>query len=109
MAIGMIFEGKGVTRQQYEQVKQAVMPNAEMPTGMRYHAAGPSDDGWNVMEIWDSEADARRFFLDSLEKEMKRAGITAQPRLIHLQSLIERPVPGRASTPDYGVETPRGA
>jgi hypothetical protein len=84
MAIGIMFEAKGVTRQQYDQVAKAVMPNDIMPRGMRYHVAGPIDGGWNVFEVWDSEADARKFFDEKLGAELKRAGI---------QNVQQRPFP----------------
>jgi hypothetical protein len=88
MAIGIMFEAKGVTRQQYEQVAKAVMPNEIMPRGMRYHVAGPVEGGWNVFEIWDSEAEARRFFDEKLGTELKRAGIAnVQQRPFPLHAL----------------------
>jgi hypothetical protein len=79
-----MFEAKGVTRQQYDQVAKTVMPNDVLPRGMRYHVAGPVEGGWNVFEIWDSEADARRFFDEKLNAELKRAGI---------QNVQQRPFP----------------
>ena len=92
MAIGIMFEAKGVTRQQYDQVSKAVMPNEMMPRGMRYHVAGPIEGGWNVFEIWESEADAKRFFDEKLGAELKRAGIAnVQQRPFPIHNLLADP------------------
>ena len=52
MAVGVIFNGIGVTEAQYRQVLEQVSPGNEAPPGARYHAAGPSQDGFCAVEIW---------------------------------------------------------
>jgi hypothetical protein len=88
MAIGMIFEAKGVTQQKYNQVRDEVMPNGVMPKGLLYHVAGPSVGGWNVIEVWESEADARKFMQDKLGGALKRANISVQPKVFPVHAIL---------------------
>jgi hypothetical protein len=49
MAIGLIFQAQGVTRAQYEQVRDEVVSGNTPAPGMLYHAGGPSENGWCVV------------------------------------------------------------
>ena len=63
MAVCLLFEGAEVTREQYEQVLNEVSPGNQMPQGMLYHIAGPAQSGgFKVIEVWESQEDADRFF-----------------------------------------------
>jgi quinol monooxygenase YgiN len=80
MAIGQIFDGSGVTQAQYEQVLNEVAPGKQPPPGLLYHAAGPIPNGWRVIEIWESQEAADRFFRDKLGAALQRANINVQPQ-----------------------------
>lgn len=66
MAVGVIHEVTSLTAEQYEQVKARVHPNNELLPGQLYHAAGPSESAWCIVEVWESEAAAREFFFEVL-------------------------------------------
>lgn len=89
MAIGIIFDAKDLTEQQYDQVRNETAPNDTMPKGMLYHAAGPTAGGWNVVEIWESEADARKFFDDKLAEALARAHVSVQPRFFQVHHTMK--------------------
>lgn len=96
MAIAIIFEGPGVTQQQYEQVKGEVMPDEQhLPRGLRYHIGGPMENGWRVVEVWDSEEDARSFFESTLNSALTRANISTQPQMWQVHKILQ-PTPVRA-------------
>jgi quinol monooxygenase YgiN len=75
MAIGTVFVGPGVTQAQYEQVFNQVAPTDQMPTGMLSHVAGPTENGWCVVEVWESQEALQRFFEDTLNQALQQAGI----------------------------------
>lgn len=102
MAIGMIFDAKGVTRRKYEQVRDEVGLTNGMPHGMLYHVAGPTEGGWTVIEIWESEADARTFFEAKLAAALKRAEISVQPKTFQVDALFEPRADGPVSAPRHG-------
>jgi hypothetical protein len=63
MAFGITHHFKGGTKQQYDTTVAAVHPDGGkgLPAGQTYHAAGPTDDGWIVVAIWDSKETYEQF------------------------------------------------
>ena len=51
-----------------------------MAIGMIFDAAGPIPNGWRVIELWESQEAADRFFQDTLGAALQRANITVQPQ-----------------------------
>ena len=45
MAVEVVFQGTGVSQDQYQQVFDQVAPNGQRQPGMLSHAAGVSPDG----------------------------------------------------------------
>jgi hypothetical protein len=89
VAIGLIFDAPGVTQAQYEQVRGEVIPGNRPAAGMLYHTGGPSENGWCVVEIWDSQESADRFFRDKLQQALQKAGISVQPRRFEVVNTIQ--------------------
>jgi hypothetical protein len=89
MAVGLIFEGAGVSQDQYEQVLREVAPDNQPMPGLLYHAAGPSESGWCVIEVWESQEVIDRFFQDKLAQALQNAGITVQPRVFPVVNTLK--------------------
>lgn len=90
MAIAILFEVPGGTQAQYEQVANAVLPDGRLPEGMQSHLAAPSENGWLVLEVWDSAEAAQRFFEGPLRPELERAGLQPQARQFQVHRQITR-------------------
>ena len=45
----------------YEAVTGKVMPGGELPDGCELHIAGPVEQGWRVITVWESREDFDRF------------------------------------------------
>ncbi len=88
MAIGLLFNGSGVTQAQYEQARNEVAPGNRPPAGLLYHAAGPIPNGWRVIEIWESQEAAERFFQDKLGAALQRANISVQPERFEVVNIM---------------------
>ena len=84
MAVGIIFDGAGVTQAQYEQVLRQVSPDNRLVPGMLTHCAGATEDGWCVVETWASQEAAGQFFEQTLGQALEQAGITIQPRFFQV-------------------------
>ena len=89
MAIGLIFSGSGVTESQYRQVLDQVSPGNQPPPSMLYHAAGPSENGFCVIEVWESQEVATRFFEEQLGSALDAAGINVQPVLFEVSNTMK--------------------
>ena len=55
MAVVVVNEVEGGNQDFYEQVNSKVMPGGQLPDGCEVHIAGPSDKGWRVITVWESE------------------------------------------------------
>ena len=62
MAYAVVHHFPGGTEEEYEASIAAVHPSSgTLPEGQIFHAAGPSDGGWTVMAVHDSQASWERF------------------------------------------------
>jgi hypothetical protein len=63
MAVVVVVETPGGSAEFYDQVMPKVVPGDQLPAGMQSHIAGPIEDGWRVITVWDT-ADAFHKFRD---------------------------------------------
>jgi hypothetical protein len=63
---------EGGTAEQYEAVVDAVHPPGGLPAGQVYHAAGPTDGGWLVVAVWDSQKSFDQFVSESLMPALEK-------------------------------------
>ncbi len=62
------------SREFYDQVSARVAPNDQLPEGCSVHIAGPSNGGWRVITVWDSEERFQQFRNETLIPAMKEVG-----------------------------------
>jgi hypothetical protein len=75
MAYGIIHHFPGGTKEQYEASIAAVHPGpGKMPDGQLMHAAGPSNGGWTIVAVHESQDSWERFRDQTLMPAFK-AGI----------------------------------
>lgn len=87
MAVALILDLPGVTEAQYATAR-GMLGEALQP-GNLVHAAGPTEGGWRVVEVWESEAAMGAFFQSAAAATaMKAAGIPpAQPTVFPVHTL----------------------
>jgi hypothetical protein len=73
MPFGVVQDMPGVSEQEYQQVEKHLGP--DRPPGLLAHVAGPSAEGWRIINIWADEAAFRRF---QSERLARAAGLAAQ-------------------------------
>jgi quinol monooxygenase YgiN len=90
VAIGLLFEGPGVTQAQYDQTRNEVSPDNKRAAGMLYHVAGPTGNGgWRVVEVWESQEALDRFFQEKLGKALQNANISIQPQTFQVHNIMQ--------------------
>ena len=62
MAVLMIGEVPGMKEDVYAGMIGALTPVMRGSKGFISHAAGPTDTGWRVIEVWESAEDGDAFF-----------------------------------------------
>jgi hypothetical protein len=79
MAVGIRIKVPGVTAEQFDQMVASVNARGNPPEGLIFHASGPIEGGWGVIDFWESRADFDRFAAERIGPAMAAAGAAAQP------------------------------
>lgn len=61
MAVGIRIKLPGVTREQFDAAHDHINPERSAPKGLLFHASGPIDGGWGIIDFWESRADFDAF------------------------------------------------
>jgi len=78
MAVAMLIDNPNGSQEIYEQLRERI--GLEKPAGGVFHVAGPSPNGgWRVIEIWESEEDAKRFLVERLRPAAEAIGAAPPP------------------------------
>jgi len=81
MAVAYLMQFAGVTPEQYDAVMQELNLGSKPPKGALLHMAGPSEDGWRVVDVWESQEIFDAFAATKLGPALHNAGITEQPAI----------------------------
>jgi quinol monooxygenase YgiN len=91
MAIGFIFDNPGQTQEQYDAAVEQLKLAESLPEGLMFHAAGPTQDGWRVVEVWESQEAADAYFQGSLGQVLQNIGVSlGQPDTFTVYNVIAR-------------------
>jgi hypothetical protein len=74
MAVVIVNEIEGGNQDFYEQVNPKVMPGGKLPDGCQVHIAGPVENGWRVITVWDSDEQFQQFRDEKLIPTLREAG-----------------------------------
>jgi hypothetical protein len=78
MAVAMLMDNPTGSQEVYEQLRERI--GLDKPAGGIFHIAGPSPNGgWRVIEIWETEEDAKRFLAERLGPATVGVGTPAPP------------------------------
>lgn len=77
MAVGIRIKLPGVTQEEFDNVHDHVNPERTLPKGLLFHASGPIDGGWGIIDFWESRADFDAF-QPQIEQGMASTGMEMQ-------------------------------
>ncbi len=90
MAIAMLLDNPGGTQAQYDQVHAEVAPDNRPPAGLLYHVTGPTETGWRLVEVWESQEAADRFFQERLGPALQRANVPPRrPQVFPVHNIMQ--------------------
>ncbi|NRF67411.1 hypothetical protein HLB44_10485 [Aquincola sp. S2] len=81
MAVMMIMEWPGVTREQYDSVCTIVDFERDVPPGGLFHVAAVDAEGLRVTDVWERAEDFQAFVEKRLMPGVQQAGISGEPRV----------------------------
>ena len=64
----------GMTQEQYDAMLQQLGPRFRTQPGFIFHMAGPADDGWYALEVWESQAAHEAWVREVIGPAMQAAG-----------------------------------
>jgi quinol monooxygenase YgiN len=73
MAVGLRIKFVGMTQEQFDKLHEGVVAGGP-PSGLIFHASGPIDEGWGVIDFWESRA-AFDALMPHLQQAIEAAGI----------------------------------
>jgi hypothetical protein len=74
MAVVIVNEMEGANHDLYDEVTPKVMVGGNLPDGCQLHIAGPYENGWRVITVWDSEERFQQFREEKLLPALREAG-----------------------------------
>ena len=78
MAVAMMVDNPEGSQEAYDRVRARL--GLEKAAGGIFHVAGPSPNGgWRVIEVWESEEDAKRFVKERLLPAFEALGAPPPP------------------------------
>jgi hypothetical protein len=78
MAVAMMVDNPWGSQEVYERIRAHL--GLEKPAGGIFHVAGPSPNGgWRVIEVWESEEEANRFFQTRFIPALGELGLDGPP------------------------------
>jgi hypothetical protein len=74
VAVAVMLDSPDGSEEAYKQLRRRL--GSTKPAGGIFHIAGPSPNGgWRVIEVWESEEQADRFFQEQLVPALRAAGV----------------------------------
>ncbi|WP_282695426.1 hypothetical protein [Streptomyces sp. CC208A] len=79
MTIVMLLDNPHGSQEIYDRARER-LGLRDKPAGGIFHAAGPSPSGgWRVIELWESEEEAKRFVKERLAPALQAVGAEGPP------------------------------
>jgi hypothetical protein len=95
MPVLMVQDAPGGTKEQYDEVCSRLTNGrglnslSDWPTdGILSHSAGPTDNGWRVVDVWESEEAFQRFGT-VIGPILQEVGMPGEPRLFPLDNFVK--------------------
>jgi hypothetical protein len=101
MAIALLMEFPGGTQDQYDKILHGLgmeRGSQDLPRGLIFHVAGPTNNGWQVIDVWESRADFDRFVAERLGPAIRASGVVpTTPKEFPVYNLLGVRLPSRVS------------
>ena len=81
MATVMLMHWPQINKDQYEQARKKVQWETNTPKGAKYHVAWFAEDGFHVLDVWESQADFERFATERLLPAVQSLGFQGLPNV----------------------------
>ncbi|HEX2122969.1 MAG TPA: hypothetical protein VHL59_15155 [Thermoanaerobaculia bacterium] len=77
----MLMHWPEVSKEQYEAARREVAWETDVPKGAKFHVSWFGQDGFRVLDLWESAADFQTFVEQRLMPGIAKIGIEGQPKV----------------------------
>jgi hypothetical protein len=83
MTVAVELNFKGGTLEQYDKVVEVMgfRAGGQAPAGALFHWAAKTDDGFRVVDVWQTKEEFERFSQEHIGPDMQRAGVQIEPEV----------------------------
>jgi hypothetical protein len=81
MAVGIRAKFAGMDAEQFDKLEAAHGARENVPAGLIFHASGPIDGGWGILDFWESRGQFDAFVTERVGPAAAAAGVTALPEI----------------------------
>ena len=75
MALTVLYEIPGLTQERYDEIIKELQAGGITAQGRIFHVAGPMEGGWQVVDVFESQAAFEQFVGGNLGPVMQKLGI----------------------------------
>jgi hypothetical protein len=79
MPVGIRLKFSGGGQEQYDAIHSHLNVDTDPPAGLIFHSAGPIDEGWGIIDFWESRAAFDQFVSSRLMPGMQALGDRGMP------------------------------
>jgi len=81
MAVGIRMKAAGWTAEDVDRLNVAIDPDGNPPDGLLFHASGPVEGGFGVIDFWESRAHFDRFAAERIGPAAGALGLAGTPEI----------------------------
>ena len=79
MAIMVLMDWKGITAEQYDELREVVNLEADAPPGGHFHVVAVTPEGLRITDVWESAEHFNTFVGTRLMPAVQKLGFPTQP------------------------------
>ena len=81
MAVVMLMHWPEVSKAQYEQARKEINWEGKAPRGAKFHVAWFGEDGFHVLDLWESREDFEHFMEQRAMPILRMIGTQGHPKV----------------------------
>jgi hypothetical protein len=86
MSTIMLMHWPELSKEHYEQARKEVNWEGERPQGGKFHVAWFGEDGFHVLDLWESRQDFERFMDQRVRPVLQKIGVQGQPQVQYAEA-----------------------
>ena len=87
MSTLMLMHWPEVSKEQYAEARKEINWEGNIPDGAKFHVSWMAEDGFHVLDLWESREHFEKFAEERLTPGVQKIGIEGQPKVVFTDPL----------------------